>query len=157
MTDDESSKKGRSRRVEASRMNDDKADDKTAPGEHNPVWPPEPRISPPRTSLIPPGKPQRTLTPFVWLDALLGLPAGFVLFYLVGHVVQALTPDPTIGIQVTQAYASLGIIGAVCAPVCFVIGRRFPILATLTALGVLGMIVGTILVLPMWMAQHGYL
>ena len=130
-----------------------------AAGKDGPAWPPPVHFSPPAPPLLPQARnrPRRTLTLFVWLDALLGLPAGFILFYLVGHIVQALTPDPTRGTQVMQAYADLGITGAACAPVCFVIGRRFPVLAVVTALGVAGMIVGTILLLPAWMAQHGYL
>jgi len=128
--------------------------DSPAPETPDPIWPPAPRVSPPRRPLIPPGNPPRTWTPFVWLDALLGLPAGFVLYFLVGFVVETLEPQPTDGTQqVTEGYAGLAIIAVACAAVCFVIGRRFPVLAALTALGVLGMIVCTI----WWLSQHGYL
>lgn len=117
------------------------------------VWPPAP-AAPPAGVGDPPRR--RTMTPSVWLDALLGLPAGAALFYLVGQVVQALEHDPKPGEQLAQAYVVLGIVAAACAPVCLVIGRRFPVLAALTALGAAGAIVGDLLLIPWWLERSVY-
>lgn len=116
--------------------------DPPASGTPAPVWPPAPRLRPPKVA----SAARHTLTPFAWLDAVIGLPGGIVLAYLSIAAAFAVTSlfSPLLLLSpkwmAAIARLALAVAALLCAAACRVVGRRFPVLAVAAAVGALPVI-----------------
>ena len=106
----------------------DRDADKSTSEIPDPVWPPAPRDRPSRPPLIPQGKPPRTLTPYAWLDLLLGLPTGFIgpllLFTAINFFGDLVSPPPE---TAAKWWLEFWLSAALSAVVCFLLVRRAPL------------------------------
>lgn len=104
------------------------------------VWPPPP------SGVPPPGAPastllrQRTLTPYAWLDRLIGLIAGAGLAFALCLAVSQLQTVLENLSKPWRVLAFTGIVALLCAGPCLLVRRRFPVLGALMAAGAAVMI-----------------
>lgn len=113
--------------------------DRPAPETPSGVWPPAPQ-TPPQAS--PPGvegtRQVPTLTPYGWLDLVLGLPAGFLGAVLVSAAVGILgdliSPPPESGAKIRFEFC---VSAALSAAACAVLMRRAPLFGIALTTGAL--------------------
>jgi len=118
------------------------------------VWPPAPQGTPPAAAT--PASPmprRRTLTPYAWLDGLLGLPGGAGMAYGLFLASILLLPSPE---KERQALAGMGGIALACAALCLLVGRRFPVLAALMAVGAAVIVACGIFLIQAFMGGPNY-
>jgi len=92
--------------------------------------------TPPEASTpAPPVPRRRTLTPYAWLDALLGLPAGGVLAFALFGAAMVVQSWWDSLLEPWESLALMGFVALLCAGPCLLVRRRFPLLAALMVAG----------------------
>lgn len=105
------------------------------------VWPPAPSVAPSAPESRKNDQ-HRTLTPYAWLDIVLGLPAGLLgallLYGTVGVLSDLVSPPPSSDAKMRLGFC---VSASLITAACFFLVRRFPLFGILLITGALILLV----------------